>query len=182
MELVDTVKYFAKFPLRSGVLKCFADDNSTVPGYSDLKNYITALPQNGLFPDIKNFIISIDEKKISDQIKSMDGFFMYLEYAGIIGTALDNLRNRDVDFKWAIIIGYNWNGRSNDSMAEILIMDRIIEIINQIAIIIKQDDAQTCANKRLLDSAFNLTPIPPYLLYQNHGWELSFSKRTKIMQ
>jgi hypothetical protein len=181
MELLDAIKYFAKFPAREGVMKCFSNPENDIEGYAELQSYISSIEGSGIFPEITDFIVSMNEEAIAKRIKSIEGYFMYFEYANIQGTQLDQYRKRETDFKLAIIIGAHYNSRNIDNMVEAIISDKCLSLSLAIAKQMKQDDAIVCGAKRLLDGAFNLAPIPSYMLYQSIGWELSFSKRNNIL-
>ena len=180
MEILDAIKYFAKFPARAGVEKCFSSPDAAIPGYSDLQTYISSLP-DPLMPDIGDFIFGMDEEKIAERIRNIEGYFMYVEYATIKGSSLDQFRKRSTDFNLAIIIGCHYNKRNIDNMGEALVMDKALTYIMQLSEYMKLDDALVCGNKRMLDGPLNIAPIPPFLLYQSYGWELSFSKTNNLL-
>lgn len=180
MELIDTIKYFAKFPSRDGVIKCFSNPVPD-PEYLSLQNYISNLEGNGLIPDIEDFIVSSDEKAIAEKIKNIEGYFMYLEYAGIQSTAPDQMRNRNTDSTFAIIVAHHNNSRNTDNMYEAIIMDKCLAYIKQMWEYMKADDAEVCGNKRLTDSAISIQPIPAVLLYQSYGWELAIRKTNNLL-
>lgn len=180
MEIIDIIKYFAKFPSRANIDNWFASPDAAIPGYSDLQDYINALP-DPLIPDITDFIVGMDEEKIANRIRSIDGFFMYVEYGNIRASQLDNYRKRSTDFNLAVIIACHYNSRNIDNMAEALVMDNALTYMMQLAEQMKTDDALVCGNKRLLDGPLTFTPIPPFLLYQSYGWELSFSKTNNLL-
>ena len=176
MELLDTIKYFAKFPKREGILKCFSGNGADLEEYTDFKNFITNLEGNGLMPEIEDFVISINEKEVGNRVKNINGYFLFIEYAGINGSPLNEAKNRSIDFQLAIMVAHHWNRSALDSMSEAIIMDNCLNYLVQISKTMQLDDKLICANRRLMDGAIRFQPVEPELLYQSIGWELSFKK------
>ena len=180
MELLDTIKYFAKFPLLSAVLSNF--DGNDVPGYAQLKAYIQNMNPNSLIPDIESFIVGNDESAIASKIKdSIQGYFMYLEIPNISSSQMDQFRNRETQTLIAVIIAHPVDARSMDTMAQSIISDKCLQLTKQMIDIMKSDDVKQCGNKRLIDNAISINVVPPWLLYGCLGWELSIHKRNNLL-
>lgn len=180
MEIIEAIKYFAKFPDKAGVLENFKRTASGFDGYTELRNYINSLP-DPLMPEIKDFVVGMNEEDVAKRIRSIDNYFIFLEYGPITATAPDRVRLRSVSFNLAINVCYHWNGRNIDSMEEAIIMDTCLAKAFAIAKQMIEDDALPCAETRYAEASINLAPIEPAFLYQSIGWSLSFKKTNKTM-
>ena len=177
--LTDIVKYFAKFPAKAGVLKNF-DISEGDADYEALRTYCTALP-DALLPEIEHFIFGTDEATLETIINNIDGYFMLVIYEVVRSTAPDATRNRKTSQRWSIIIGYPSNTKNTDSIQEVLIMDKCFELTHKLLKFIELDDAEICGNLRFLDSDINISPLPKWLIYNCHAWELSFQKANNLL-
>lgn len=179
MELIDVVKYFAKFPNRAGVLKNFKRSAATSEEYSELKEYITALP-DPLMPDISELIVSTNEKEVSERIRNIDNYFMFLEYGQLQGDFPDRMRIRKVSFNLAVYVCYHDNGRGIDSMEEAIIMDNCLQKVFQLAKLMIADDNEILIHSRFAESVLNFSPVEPSLMYGSIGWGLTFKKANNL--
>ncbi|MBV5334181.1 MAG: hypothetical protein JZU49_00055 [Sulfuricurvum sp.] len=179
MELIDVVKYFAKFPNRAGVLKNFKRSSATSEEYSELKEYITALP-DPLMPDITELIVSTNEKEVSDRIRNIDNYFMFLEYGQLQGDFPDRMRIRKVSFNLAVYVCYHDNGRGIDSMEEAIIMDNCLQKVFQLAKLMIASDNEILIHSRFAESVLNFSPVEPSLMYGSIGWGLTFKKANNL--
>lgn len=180
MEIIDVVKYFAKFPQKQGVLKNFTRTTEKLDGYNDLRQYIQALP-DPLMPDITELVFSTDEKAVGDRIRNIDNYFMYLEYGPIVGDYPDRVRLRKVSFSLAVYVCYHADGRNIDSMEEALIMDNCLQKVFQLAKYMIADDNQLTPHTRFAESVLNFSPVEPLLMYQSIGWGLTFKKADNLI-
>lgn len=177
--ITDIVKYFAKFPAKAGVLKNFEVTLGDAD-YEALRAYCTALP-NALLPEIKHFIFGTDEAALEAILKNIDSYFMLVLYEVIRSTAPDATRNRKTSQRWSIIIGHPSNTKDTDPVQEIQIMDKCLSLIQSLIALIQHDDAETCGNLRFFDSEINIVPLPKWMLYNCHAWELSFQKTNNLL-
>ena len=181
MELIEVIKYFGKFPTKEGVLKGFKRDDDKTPGYLDLKSYFTTMDPHSLVPEIDDFFVFANDKDLGDNIKSVSGWFMLLEPAGIQAQVLDDVRNRDALFTIQITIAKGINQRASDQFGEFVQQDKGLELMKRMQSIMQADDRNLCANKRWLDNAYQINPIEPYLLFQCKGWEMTINRNYSSM-
>ncbi|HET6558065.1 MAG TPA: hypothetical protein VFG54_12170 [Prolixibacteraceae bacterium] len=179
MELIEVIKYLSKFPSREGVLKNFKRNTSTMEGYSDLMGYIAALPP-AIMPEIKDFVVGTSEKDISERIRNLDNYFMFLEYGQIMGDYPDRMRIRKVSFNLAVYICYHDNSRNIDSMEEAIIMDNCLQYAIRLAKHMIADDNELIPHLRFAESVLNFSPVEPALMYQSIGWGLTFKKSNNL--
>jgi len=175
-ELIDIVKYFAKFPDRAGVLKNFSTTASTFTEYDALKSYIEALP-TALMPAIKDFIFSDSEDELSDRIKNIESYFMLIEWGPIvIADPEAEARNRYGNWNFAINIAHPCNGKGFDKIEYMLLANNTLGYIKELASLMRADDDEKCEPRRYIESGINIAPIDPYLFNNCVGWSMSFKK------
>jgi len=179
MEITDVIKYFAKFPDRAGVLKNFKRGGGTLDGYSELRSYISALPAP-LMPEITELVVSTNEKEVSDRIRNIDNYFMFLEYGQLQGDYPDRMRIRKVSFNLAVYVCYHDNSRGIDSMEEALIMDSCLQKVFQLAKLMIADDNEILIHTRFAESVLNFSPVEPSLMYGSIGWGMTFRKANNL--
>lgn len=179
MEILDVIKYFAKFPDKNGVLENFKRAASGFDGYTDLRNHITALP-DPLMPEILDFVVGVNEEEVAKRIRTIDNYFMFLEYGPITASQPDRVRIRDVSFNLALNVCYHANGRNLDSMEEAVIMDTCLAKAFAIAKQMIADDNLITPHTRFVESSIHFAPIEPAFLYQSLGWSLSFKKSNNL--
>lgn len=178
MEIIEVIKYFAKFPDKLGVLENFKTVSAD-PKYTGLKNHITALP-DPLLPEIKDFVIGADETKVSERIRNIENYFLFLEYGPINANPPDKVRIRDIRFNLAVHVCYHSNRRNTDPMEEAVIMDNCLEKAFFIAKQMIADDNLIIPHARFVESAISFAPVEPAFLYQSIGWSLSFKKSNNL--
>lgn len=174
MEVIDVIKYFAKFPEKEGVIKNFLrSDGGEV--YNELKQYVTDLP-DPLMPLLKDFVVSSREEEVAERIKNIDNYFLFLEYGPIIAAVPNVVRLRKIDFSLSVHVCYHDNSKNVDWMEEAIIMDNCLEMAFALARQMIADDNEICPQTRFVESSLSFAPVEPALLYQSVGWSLSFKK------
>jgi len=181
MELIEVIKYFGKFPLKAGVLNKFKRDDDKTPGYLDLKAYFTAMDPHSLIPSIEDFFVQQDDKQLGDNIKSIGGWFMLLEPAGIHALALNDARLRDSWFTLQVTIAHGLNGRANDQFGEFVQQDKGLELMMRLHDFMLADDKTFCPEKRWLDNPFQIDPVEPFLLFGCKGWQLTINRNYRAI-
>jgi len=176
MEHISIIKNFAKFPLKAGVLKNFKATDINVDGYSDLAAYFEAMDPHSLIPEIEEFIVTQNDKTLSDKVHSVKGWFMLLETSGIAVGAMNDARVRDSKIAVQVTIAHHWDGRSLNAMGEALLSDKALSLQNQLIGLLKSDDKEQCANKRWLDDPYQLDTVEPLLLFESIGWQLTLTR------
>lgn len=180
MEITEIIKYFARFPQTAGVLKNFTRLGSKIDGYSELQNYISALPAP-LMPELTDLVFSTDEKAVGERIRNIDNYFMYIEYGPITADAPDRVRLRRMSFNLAVYVCYHANNRNLDTMEEALIMDKCLQHTFALAAQMITDDNLICPHTRFAESVLNFSPVEPMLMYQSIGWGLTFKKSNNVV-
>jgi len=177
--ITDIITYFAKFPLRNGVLNNFHTSGDPIDGYDELKAAITALP-SALLPDITEYVFSTDETVLADKLRNMNGYFLLLEYGAIKGEK-GMAGGRSYAISLAVTVGHPSDKKNTDIMAESLMMDKCLSLLMAIVARMEDDNFELCGNSRFMDGSLNISPAEPTLLYNNMGWVASFSKNENMM-
>lgn len=175
MTHIDVIKYFAKYPLLTGVLKNFVSNNSTEE-YTSLRAYFEAMPEHSLIADIQHYVIGEKEEALSKAISSLDGWFMLVENGGINVGALNQVRTRESQLSVQVTIACHWTAKTLDPMAEALTRDKGLQLIFALINMMKTEDREQCPVSRWLDSPFQIDPVEPYLLFQSIGWQLTLNR------
>lgn len=178
--LTDIIKYFGKFPDRSGVLRNFNRTTEKLSGYDDLKTYFTNLG-DPLLPEIKDFVFGTDEKVISTRLDSIASFFLYVELGQIAASSPDNFHNRDTNLMLAITLGHPFVGSDQDCVDDILLSDQCLDLLLQLKDNIIADDDQTCFITRLMENEISINPIEPSLFFNNIGHVMKIEKKSNII-
>ena len=176
MIISDAIKYFARFPLKEGVIANFKGSALNDANYNALQTDINNLDPHSLIPDIKHFIAGQSEKKVFEIIKQVEGWFMLFEHSVLAISAPDNLQIRKTDMQFTVTIGFPLNKRGEDSFSEAIISDTGLALMFNLISLIKADDKLTCSQNRWLNNQIQLAPIEPDFLAGAIGWELQLHK------
>ncbi len=179
MEIIDIVKYFARYPKREGVLKNFKRASGS-DEYNGLKTFIADLP-DPLMPDISELIFSSDAEEVMNRIQNIDNYFMFIEYGSMTARYPDKVRIRKIDFSLALYICYHGNTRNMDSMDEAIIMDKCLQHCFNIAAKMIADDNEICPHQRFAESDINFSPVEPASMFSSIGWGITFKKANNLV-
>ena len=124
--------YFAKYPLKEGVIKSmFRIGSASLDGYNELRQEINALNPNSLLPEIVNFLFSANEDKLKTEIEDTDGIFMLLDY-GQISSSTDNLNRHNDSMELGIIIAQKLIPDNYDMAQMLILQDKLLNLIRSI--------------------------------------------------
>ncbi len=173
--ITDLINYFAQFPLQEGVLKCFNRKSSSVDGYDDLKTDLTSLETNSLQPDIKDFVIGVNEDVVAKAIANINDIYLFVDY-GSIDIDRDNLMRENGTFSIAVTVAMPYHKNELDCMEDMLIAQKTLNLITAIRDKMKSD--QTC-NPFVKELSFPQEIAPWYsrVFYNSTGWTMVFQKK-----
>lgn len=174
-DVIDILLYFAKFPDRDGVLTNFSKTTEIIPGYSELRAQIEALP-DPIFPQIKEFVYSSDIDELERKIKSISDIFLLVEFGPIVQSGKNTTGVKDIEWHFSITLAQKGNSRKYDAFEDALISNSLLNLLKDMIKQIEADDANRCKPSRLLDRSYTLAPIEPYSLMGAVGWALTFKK------
>ena len=179
LSATDLIKYFAKFPDKDGVLQLFNKNVLPAPmaaEYTAVKEYIEALPEVSIIPELEALVFGLNEDVVDRIVSSTDGFFLMVEYGPVRGSVPDKTGRRDADWKLSVVVGYHFNLGEYDPITEIVVMDKCMQYLLQIASTIETDEYEDCPLKRFNEGTIHFTPINPTELYESIGWMMDFSE------
>lgn len=171
--ITDIIKYFAKFP--DGILKNFSRTTSQETGYDTLKAYFQGITSPAI-PEIKDFVFGTDETIVTNRLRNMKDFFLFVEYGRISISVPDKVRVRNGSLYLAFTVAKPFNNAGRDPAEELIISDQCLDLVIQILQAIETDDDAACVRGRYIDSAIDITPVVPEMFYQNIGWVVTFSR------
>ena len=173
--LRDILLYFAKFPLKSGVLQAFNSETSDrFSTYATLKASITALNPHSLVPGITDFIIGLDEKTIAEKISGVSGSYLFVDY-GHITSDRDRYDRQNDRILIAITVATPLIKGSMDNIEQVLLADENLTLLLAIRDIMKED---TRCNPFVQQLSFpnEITPFFSRALSDSTGWTMVFQK------
>ncbi len=174
--VVEILKYFAKYPAKNGVLKCFTRSNEKLSGYNTLRTYMNALPSPGLFPEIETFIFTTDSTKLENYVRNAKGYIMLIEFGQLVGSAPDSMKSVDIDWYFAVTIARAADPANTDAIEEAIISSTSLDLCVNILKQMRLDDVEICHKRQNLESDVILSPVEPAMLLNNVGWTFTFKK------
>jgi len=180
--IIKLFRYFSRF-VTLNVLKesLIQPGHSRLPGYSEIEAEILSDPaQNIRIPSIEKFVLSVNEKFVSEKIKNSKGFILFVEYGTI---SADFLKANGVKESIAITVARNFSDTNNDNLTEILLMSRCLDIL---VIILRQmvaDQGQLdfCSSIELITMPVEIQVVDPSAFYGCGGWCAMFQNSTTIL-
>lgn len=173
----DTFTYFAKFPLKGGVMKNFTMNSSLAyEGYDTLKSTINALSPNSLITGLDDYVFGADIVSVIKRIEQFTGIYLFVDYGNISDNLLEPMRTEQADFNIAVTVARKQRPNDNDNIEQILLADKTLAMISQIKDIAKEDSKSMVFAKRLIFPA-ELTPWFAADLFNSTGWTMSFRIR-----
>lgn len=154
---------------------------------ADAINKLGKLPKNARFPEydaliselqkvekkasteISNYIFSINEKYLSDNVKAMRGKLLFVEYGNI--TLQGNVvTNAEVDL--SITIASEFTVSKNDIVNKTLMIENNLATLNTIFSIMQheQESLDACSAIKLYKFPATIIPVSPSIFYEQGGW------------
>lgn len=171
----DLIVYFAKFPELAGVLKNFHRKESKLVNYEPLKVELSALDPNSLLPDIKSYVLGVNEESITKVIGDIQGIYMFVDY-GAINIERDDMRRENGTFNIAVTIAIPCHKGDIDMMEDMLLAEKTLMLIKSVRDTMIED--QKCGEAFVQDISFphEITPWYSRLLHNSTGWTMAFQK------
>lgn len=170
--ILDIFKYFAKFPLQSGVLKAFITGTSTIDGYSALRTYVSDMDIHSLIPQVTEYLIGSSSEQVRNRMNEAQSIFMLVDY-GKISSERDNRQTINDSFEMAITIAAKLN--DSDLVERAIISQNMLNHVSILRAIMEADQSTTSWLKNIDFS----TEVVPFDApdYQALGWTLYFSRK-----
>jgi len=181
--IIKLYRYFSRF-VKIEVLKemMIQPELSQLSGYGETKADVLAdVEKDPLrIPYIKKFVLSINEKFVSEKIKNSNGFILFVEYGNI---SADFKIARGVKQSIAVTVVHNFSDTNNDNLNEVLLMNRCLEILMLILTQMVADQGQIdfCSNQELITMPVDIQVVDPALFYGCGGWCATFNNTQTIL-
>lgn len=171
LKVTDIIKYYAQFVSDETIGKLVKSANKT-PEYLELLQSIQSGDQTNHISSIDNFIVSIDEKRVADQMRNSKGRILFVEYGGITMHG-DVVQKANIDI--AISVASNCTVSTSDMFSEALIMEENLRILNKIIDQMALDASTSSCLKHITFPA-TIMPIQSKSFYDNIGWVAMFKR------
>lgn len=171
----EIILYFAKFvsaAVRKEIFKQPAA--SRLSGYDELKAEILALPETQAFPEIDSFILSINDKFVSERVRNSKKHLLFVEYGHISLSKPSGVVYNEVGL--TLSIACELSEANSDMLTEALKMQRNLEIMKDIFEDMKKENDH-CPVVQYLDFPADLMPLDPSLFFNHAGWAASFTRK-----
>ncbi len=174
--IIDLIKYFAKFPAKEGVLDMFRKGESPMPEYAQLLDYINALPNIPVLPDLEKMVVATSLEAVKLFVSSFVGVdkFLMLDYGEITSTpSLKDSLNDTMAFAITVAMHYSDNA---DIMEQAIASAVTLDLANRLRAHMMADSE----NKELgsfvdniISGQHTLVPFEGKEI-QSIGWTLAF--------
>jgi hypothetical protein len=179
--IINLFIYFAKFVPKDVLQNIFIQPiSSRRAGYDDIESEVLALDGTSVIPDIKKFVVSINENFISERIKNSNGFIFFVEYGKL---SVNHEVEKGVVESIAVSIVHNFSDNNNDNLNEIILMDQCLEILDKILRQMgdEQEELDFCSGAELITYPAEIQVVDPMSFYGCGGWCAIFTNANTIL-
>jgi len=183
--IIKLYRYFSRF-VPVPVLKetMVQPDRSRLPGYSEIQSEVLLEPADPTLyvriPFIEKFVLSINEKFVSERIKNSKGFILFVEYGNF---SADFLQVNGVQENIAVTVAHNFSDANNDNLNEVLLMNRCLDILLLIIrqMLLDQGQIDFCSTIDLITMPVDIQVVDPATFYGCGGWCAMFKNSTTVL-
>ena len=180
--IINLFRYFSRFvPVEVLKETMVQPERSQLPGYAETQSEILADAEHGgmRIPHIEKFVLSINEKFVSEKIKNSKGFILFVEYGAI---SADFKQKNGVKQSIAVTVAHNFSDTNNDNLNETLMMNRCLEILMLIIRQMFADMGQLdfCSSMELITTPVDIQVVDPASFYGCGGWCAMFQNSQTI--
>ena len=171
--------YFAGFVSADAINKLGKlPKNARLTGYDLLISELQEVPKKA-DTEISNYIFSINEKYLSDNVKTMSGKLLFVEYGNI------TLRGQVVtssEVELAITVASEFTISNNDIINEALMMENNLATLNTILETMQQEQEslEACPAIKLLEFPATIIPVSPSTFFDHGGWCAMFTRKANV--
>ena len=178
--IIDIFKYFAKFVPKNVLEKNFVQPAvSKYAGYDMIRSEVMALPPTNILPELDTFIVSINENFVSERMKNVSNYILFVEYGPM---TVDHTIPEGILELLAVSIVRKFSDTNNDSINELIQMDKCFELLDTILQTMTTDQSELGFCDALVTMPIKVEPVAPELFYGCGGWVAKFKKtNTKII-
>ncbi len=179
--IINLYKYFSKFVSKDVLRKMFIQPiESMKTGYQEIEAEILAGTDEFVIPDFDTYVVSINESFLSERMKNSKDFVLFIEYGEM---DVDHETVKGVKQSLSIAVAHNFSTTNNDNLNEILLMNKCLEILDQIIAHMQseQDSLDFCQNAELITFPAAYKVIDPAAFYNCGGWAAQFKNSHTIL-
>lgn len=171
MILENTFLFFARYPEHSGVMKNF-NKTSSNDSYVSFKSKADALENRSLFPEVTDYVFGVSDEAVKKKISSVRGLFLFVDY-GNIRTTTNALNVKKDSFDLSVTIAKPFSSNTgSDSVEEIIIVDRTLELLKLIRNDIMADKSDPFV--KMLTMPTEIIPFASKELSNSFGFSMIF--------
>lgn len=163
--LQSIITYFAKFADRQGVLKNFSF-SSPEGDYLNWRQEIESLTTDHIITGLNDFVFGGSEKMIAERIRTIEGYFLFLEFFKI----------GDHSLTLSVSVAHPQNTKNWDIVKETLIMDTCFDMLTTIKDQIEVDNLDLCENNKFQYESPDMDPLEPLNMYGSVGWMMKIQR------
>jgi hypothetical protein len=170
----DTFIYFAKFPLKAGVLKNFTKDASIVlTGYGTLKAAINDLIPHSLISGLDDYIFGSDLMAVIKRVEQVSGIYLFVDYGNLYDALLEPMKTEQGEFTIGVTVARKSQPDDLDPIEQVLMSDVTLGMITQLKDLARIE-AKTSPFLKQLTFPVDITPWFAADLFNSVGWTMTF--------
>jgi hypothetical protein len=175
----DLIIYFARFvPVRVRKEMLKQPQNTRFAGYEEVKADILKVPEAQAIPDFDSFLVSVNNKLVSDRVKNSRNFMLFIEYGDIKVLAANGVTRNEVGL--SVSVACELNEANNDMLNEAMKMQRGLELM-QVILADMQEESKNCGILEFVTSPVQVMPLDPSLFFGHGGWAASFVRKQTVI-
>lgn len=171
----EIILYFARFVPVAARREVFKQPVISRPsGYDELKAEILSLPEFNSFPEIDSFIVSINDKFVSERVRNSKKHLLFIEYGNIQIVKPSGITYNETALTLTVACELAEN--NSDMLTEALKMQRNLEIMQTIFNNMQAEN-DNCSITKYIDFPATLMPLDPTLFFGHAGWAAAFTRK-----
>lgn len=175
----DLIIYFARFvPVRVRKEMLKQPQTTRFAGYEEVKADILKVPEGQSFPDFDSFVISVNNKLVSDRVKNSRNFMLFIEYGDVKVLTANGVTSNEVGL--SVSVACELNEANNDMLNEAMKMQRGLELM-QVILTDMQEESKNCGVLEFVTSPVQVMPLDPSLFFGHGGWAASFVRKQTVI-
>lgn len=169
--ILDLLKFFARYPRKSGVLENFKSSNSSIAHYDALRAYVDSLNDDGLMPGIQSFIFGVSLDDVKHRVESAKGMYIMVDY-GDIHSEHTKINSIEDTASMAVTLACKVPSTLN-SIEKALVADQTLSAISELRVRIEMDNEAPS----FMTSLSKTHQIVPFISGELHsiGWTLMYT-------
>jgi hypothetical protein len=181
-NIISLFRYFSNFVPVSVLKDIFIQPTkSQSDGYELIKSEVLADPDLPTrIKDITKFVLSANERFVSERIKNTNGFILFVEYGAI---SADFKSVNGVSQHLAVTVARSFSDSNHDNVNEMLWTDRCLDILMSIIRQMFEDQGQLdfCPSDELIKMPVDIQVVDPVAFYGCGGWSAMFQNSTTML-